>query len=322
MWRSQHGPRDFCHGLLGEHDTLSQMKLQSITVSLALCLLLAPRLEAWTGVEETSSSVVLSDALLEWKKDIEAIGWGKVVLARIYKDRERNLIVLPQDTEQRPVLRRYFLNESFLEEFIAMDAVAINYKGAEGRFHFILLNMQREPDWRGHEEALLAHEFGHIWLFAQNYPFPVYDGKGASCLSIVAGDMVQHILIREEIRQRRIVYLPFWIGNLEKALDVLERSDADFPAEVSVCRLASELGQWMDVLLGLSEESWDKYDRFLKAMELRYPELKPSVDQFHGLLIDSDVSDQDVHLKVLQEILMKMYELPDSLSPAGGTLIE
>ena len=73
----------------------------------ALWLLLAPGMAAaQTGL---SAAVVLSGPLAEWKQEIEETGEGKVILARVYTDRRRNLIFLPKDAEQRPILRRYFL---------------------------------------------------------------------------------------------------------------------------------------------------------------------------------------------------------------------
>ena len=283
--------------------------------ALSLFVLLLPG--AFAAESEPSAAVDLSEPLAQWKKEIEAIGWGKVIPVRVCTDRERNQVVLPRDAGQRPILRRYFQNENFLREFIATHAMNINYKGIEGRFHFILLNMARAADWGDYEDAVLAHEFGHVWLYAQNYPFPAYEGRADSCAGILAGDAVQHILIREEIRRRQIPYLPYWIGNLERALVVLEGDEGNTLEDVPVCRLLAELVQWLDVRMGLSPETWDKYDRFLAAMERRYAELKPRVDELYEVLHEANVHDQDVHLRVLREVLVRMYALADSLAAAG-----
>lgn len=291
------------------------MTLWPMKLCPALWLLLAPGMAAaQTGL---SAAVVLSGPLAEWKQEIEETGKGKVILARVYTDRQRNLIFLPKDAEQRPILRRYFLNENFVGEFVATEAMNINYEGVEGKFHFILLNMARAADWGNHEDAVLAHELGHVWLYALHYPVPVYEGEPDSCVVILAGDAVQHILIRKEVRQRKIPFQDSWISKLETALDAMEDSEPQSSKAIPVCRLVTQLVLWLDVRLGLSPEAWDKYDLFLEAMERSYAELRPQVDWLCELLLAADVSDPDVHLQVLQEVLVRMYAFADSLAASG-----
>jgi len=263
---------------------------------------------------ELSATIVLSEPLAEWKREIEETGTGRVILARVYTDHERNLLILPSDAQQRPALRRYFLNDSFVKAFVTAHAVNINYEGIEGKFHFILLNMVRAGEWHGLEEAVLAHEFGHVWLYARGYPFPVYEGRADSCVSIVAGDTLQHILVREEIRRRSIPYLPYWLGKLDTSLEELERTAHNARNNIPVCHQMAQLALWLDVRLGLSPEQWNNYDRFLEAMEQNSPALKPHVEGLYELLRRADVRDRDVHLRTLQKVLLKMYALADSLA--------
>lgn len=256
-----------------------------------------------------SAAVRLSPDLAKWKEEIEAVRQSKVVLARVFTDRARNELILPADAAERPILRQYFLNPAFVAEFVHMHAATLNHIGAGGLIHFIVLNMARAEEWAGYEDAVLAHELGHVWLFVNNYPAPAFEGRENSCIAIQAGDAVQHVLIREEIRRRGIEFLPFWKRNLATQLEtLLAHSPADF-AGLPLCRQVSLLTQWVDVRLGLSPQTWADYDRFSEAMTRSFPMLAPAVGEVVELLSGADLHDRDAYARVQREVLARMYRL-------------
>ncbi len=256
---------------------------------------------------QPSAAVVLGPKLVEWRKEIEATGRTKVILARVYRDRKHDLVYLPKDAGQRPILVRYFHNEHFLRQFIKMDAVTINYYGEEGTFSFILLNMDRSEDWDFDEDAVLAHEFGHAWLFANDYVAPVFEGKQDSCISIYAGEAVQHILIRKEIARRGIPDLDYRLRSLEKTLDHLQRDDAPAFEQLSVCEKMAPIVPWLDVRLGLSPELWNHYDRFQKVMEQRFPVLKQFTRDLYRKLRVAKLDTPKNYQRTLEDVLYMMY---------------
>ncbi|MCW5980854.1 MAG: hypothetical protein KIT09_22425 [Bryobacteraceae bacterium] len=256
---------------------------------------------------DPSAAVDLSPSLAEWKRQIEETGSGKLILARIYTDVEQNRIVIPADAEQRRVLIRYFLNPAFVDEFVEMHAANLNHSGPEGSLHFILLNMARAAEWGEHEEAVLGHEFGHVWLHATGYPFPVYEGGADSCVSIQAGDAVQHVVIRAEMDRRGIVYRHYWTANLERLLDAIEGGGVAPATALPVCRAAAQVVLWLDARLGLTPESWDRYDDLIAALDRSFPELKSEVDALEALIRGRDVAEPAAHLEVLRQALVEMY---------------
>lgn len=269
----------------------------------------------WLSAQDPapSATVLLSPPLAQWKEEIEAAGPGKVVLARVFTDGARNQILLPEDAGERPLLRQYFLNPAFVAEFVHMHAATVNHLGPGGPVHFILLNMARSAEWDGHEDAVLAHELGHVWLFVNNYPAPAFEGREDSCVAIQAGDAVQHVLIREEIRRRGIDLLPFWTRNLKTQLETLEAHEPGDFAGLPLCRQVSLLTQWVDVRLGLSPESWKDYERFSQAMTRCFPWLAAAAGELAELLARADLRDPELYARVQLQVLARMRRLAAAL---------
>lgn len=281
-----------------------------------LALLLAAQVLPAQDAPPPSAAVQLSPPLAQWKEEIEAVRGSKVVLARVFTDRARNEILLPEDAGERPILRQYFLNPAFLAEFVHMHAANLNHIGDGGLIHFILLNMARAEEWAGHEDAVLAHELGHVWLFVNDYPAPAFEGRDDSCVAIQAGDAVQHVLIREEIRRRGIDFLPFWRRNLHTQLETLLAHPPDAFTGLPLCRQVSLLTQWVDVRLGLSPETWEDYDRFSEAMARCFPRLAPAVDELAGLIGRADLRDPETYARVQRQVLVRMYQFAAALRDA------
>ena len=262
---------------------------------------------AAAGQGQPSAAVVLGPKLVKWRDEIEATGNGKVILARVYTDKKRGLVHLPRDAGQRAILVRYFRNKNFLRQFLSNYATTINYRGKEGKFSFILLNMGRSSEWGVHENAVLAHEFGHVWLYVHNYASPVFEGNRDSCIGVFAGEAVQRVLVREEIERRGIPYREFWISQLDQVLKHLQQGDGPAFDQMPICTKMAQIVLWLDVRLGLSPKVWKNYDPFLKAMAHRYPLLKQFTGELYQRLRSADLHDPKHYQRTMENVLYLMY---------------
>ncbi len=249
----------------------------------------------------------LARPLAAWRSEIEERG-GQVVIVRVPFDRERNVITLPDDTPQRAVLRRYFMDQTFLAQFAGMHAVSVNYDGPEGRYHFILLNMARAAEWEGAEDALIGHELGHAWLAARGYLALDYRPGPESCLAVHAGDVVQHILIRREMERRGIAFRDYWVRVLDRAWPLFETPP---PADLPACRKLERLALWLDVRLGLSRQSWERFERFDAAFRKNYPALAGRGAAVEERLRGADLED-------LEDYWPALWETTRQLAAAAG----
>jgi hypothetical protein len=252
------------------------------------------------------ATVLLPPPLAKWRVEIEKRDGRRVIPVRIFTDPERNAMILPEDTEARPVLRRFFLNDDFREQLSRAHALTVNWDGIEGRFHFIVLNMALADQWKGAEDAVLAHEFGHVWLNVTGYPSLPYQPGPDSCLAIHAGDVVQHILIRQEMQDRSIPHLSYWLPNLERSLEELEKAPS---GPVPRCQKLAQLALWIDVRLGLTPETWEHLPRFLELMEKNYPELAPYAREICAYLSERDVGDREEYQRALEFSLRRFKEV-------------
>lgn len=223
---------------------------------------------------EPSSKVTLTPQLAKWKADIEAAGKTTVVLARIFTNTTRNELVLPDDAEFRPFLRKLLTSDSFVAQFVQTHAISVNSNTGLRPISVVFLNMARAEDWKGQEDAVIAHEFGHIWLHARGFQAPHAVG-GLSCEAVHAGDIVQHVLIREQMRTRHIDFLPFWIRSLTAALDELNRPAVETATQKpNRCQRIARLALWVDVDFGLTDNDWPRRLELLQALRMRFPDLE------------------------------------------------
>ncbi|MCS6953875.1 MAG: hypothetical protein NZM33_13585 [Bryobacteraceae bacterium] len=247
-----------------------------------------------------SASVALSVRLAEWKAETERVGAVRIVLARVYTDFERNELFLPSDTEAFPILEQFFEQESFREQFVRTHAMTVTYTGLAGRYSFILLNMALESQWEGAEEAVIAHELGHAWLAALNFPAPPYELGERSCLAVHTGDVVQHVLIRKEMDRRHIPWRGYWIRNLEAAL---ERLKSQPPASrLEPGRTAALGALWADTRLGLTEADWAGLPQFLQALEEKFPAAKAPAEAIVARLGRTNLSERDAYAAALRDV--------------------
>jgi hypothetical protein len=265
-----------------------------------------------------SSFVALSDSLAQWKKEIEQKSEGKLIPVRVYTDPLRNELVLPEDTPERAVLRRYFLDESFRALFVDAHSLSLNYSGTEGKFHFVLLNMARVDEWGGFEDAVLADEFGHAWLAALDYGTPVFMPGDRSCLHVHASDALQHLLIRHELTRRNIPHLDFWRHSLDLSLRKMKSEAAQPPQSKPPCQRLAQLALLLDVRLSLSPQLWKNFDRFQQLIAKLSPEIMPAAQDLEKRLrqlqpaASSPLPDRKAYQDTLDYLLDKFTELYDA----------
>lgn len=256
---------------------------------------------------EASSRVALSPQMAKWKAEIEAGGKTTVVLARVFTDAGRNELVLPGDAEFRPFLRTLLESKPFVTQLVQTHAINVNSNTGLRPISVVLLNMARAADWDGQESSVIAHEFGHIWLHVRGYQAP-HVARGLSCEAVHAGDIVQHILIREQMSIRRIDFLPFWIRTLEVALDELNAKTGDQPQQrIDPCQRISRLALWVDVVLGVSDKEWSRRPLLLAAFQKNFPELDQPATGIATMLRGKNLQDHQTYERLLRDVLVAVH---------------
>ena len=255
----------------------------------------------------------LSAPLAQWKQEIEKESHAPLVIARVYRDRQQNTITLPPDTPQRDIAKSYLMKEEFVRQLMQSYALLISHHGPAGLVNIIMLNMDRKAEWAS-EDAIIAHEMGHVWLKALDYPVPIIQDGPNMCLGIETGDVVQHILIRREMDRRGIDYLEGWRRDLDAALQKLE----DEPAESSPtepCRRLRLAALWLDVRLGLTDATWPNRPRLEAELRTHAAPMLPIVDQIETYLRGVDVASKPVHGEALSFVLERLK----LIARGGGT---
>lgn len=242
--------------------------------------------------------------IAEWQAEVEAQSGGIVVIVRVETDPGQNVLRIPPNFPGRSVVAGLLQQETFVAQLVRAHALTVNYSGTEGTFHFILLNMALAPDWEGMEDSLLAHELGHVWLHANGYR--AVDSE-VSCLATHAGDIVQHVLIREETRRRGFDYMRFWTRSQEKWLLAQENSDAVIVLEG--CRALQLISAWMDAELGLTETQWPLRERYLRLLRVRFSDFTPVVTDLRTLLAGLDLWDRSLYEFALGKVVERLRPL-------------
>jgi hypothetical protein len=238
-----------------------------------------------------------ASVLDNWRAEIEQLDHSKILIMRVAENTPP-----PADPEARSIITEVFRSPGFASQFSRAEAMSVT----NGKYHFVLINPALTPD-SGYE-AVLGHEFGHLWLKAMGYPSLVYQGGDAGCLAINAGDMIQHVLIREQLDRRKISWRGRWHQNLEKTADALEQSSAGQPV-APICQRLAQIAMWVDVRLGIDAGQWKDSDRFEKAMSAAFPELRKGVGEIAETLSKLNLSDKTIHRQALQFAFNKLKSL-------------
>ena len=251
------------------------------------------------------ATVSLSPSLTTWKEAIEKTGKIAVVLLRLPATAQTAMLVLPADTPEREALANYTDQPGFVSQYRGAQAMTVNYLGPKGRVSFVLVNPEHAGTGAA-EEAVIAHEFGHIWLKAQRYPAPAYAGGDTACLSVHALDAVQHILIREEMERRGVEWKAPWYAALGAALAQME-SEPGAAARAGRCQRLGQAAMWIDVALGAGD--WGRQRDFLAAMRRRFPEMVPTAEEITAYLRSAGVEDVGRHRAALSFVFGRMKQL-------------
>jgi hypothetical protein len=237
-------------------------------------------------VAAVSAHVDLSPRLRDWRDELAAAG-VRVLFARVYTDPERNLLILPPDAPERPLFAGMLAQTAFVEQFVHAHALTANLRDTS----IVFLNMHRAGEWQGHEEALLAHELVHIALKTRGYDSIRAQGL-AACQTIHATNIVQHVLVRRELRAREIDEVPFRVRALE-LLRAAAASAQETPP--TACDNARRLETWVDAALGLTDEQWPHRPEFLALLRKKWPQLAEPAARLMERLERADLSDQKVY---------------------------
>jgi hypothetical protein len=259
-----------------------------------------------------AAAAPLSGPLEAWKREIEQRG-GQVVVVRVETDRDTNGLRVPDDR-----LARLLSQDRLGRQFRRTFAMTLNYQAAEGRVHFVALNLDRAAEFKDAEEALVAHEFGHAWLDALGWRAPDLFGETEPCLAIHAGDIVQHVPIRRELQTRGIPYREHWIGSLEAALEALDQGGA--PPVASTCDKLARIALWTDVRLGLGPDDWGRADEFDRAFRRAFPDLAATVDEIVTVLRAVDLTSRDRFQRALAYVRQRLTPTAGMDGSAGMLL--
>lgn len=268
-------------------------------------------LAAWAAWAQPSAAVALTEPLAAWRAEIEALGGRRVVVARVFTDTSRGSVHLPRDAGERPILVEYLRNSNFLKSMLAAHAVTIHHRQGPETIHFILLNMARQAEWSGREEAVIGLEMGRAWLHARDYPMPAWEAKDDSCLAMQAGDLIQRQVIRAELARRGIDFDGYWLPLLELAAAEMEAAEVRPWQAIPTCPLMSKLVLWLDVRLGVPPGNWKSRERFLAALRRSYPILGASADDLHRQLAGKNFADRRQYESAVQLTLNTFYAFVD-----------
>ena len=236
-------------------------------------------------------ALLLSGPLELWRLEIEKTGPQTVHLLHLAPGEP-----VPAGMKHQSILEQFTDNPNFQEQFRNAQALSITYQGPEGRLSFVLLNTSQTQ--REDEPYVIAHEFGHLWLKALHYPAPAYFGGPSSCLSILAGDAVQHVLIRQEMDRRKIEWRVPWLRTLSAALGALAAQKN--PPAPNRCQAVAQAVLWIDVELGLTGLQWPERGRFLDLMARQFPVIQPAAAELAAALRTENLTSKPNHQRALE----------------------
>lgn len=253
------------------------------------------------------AELALTVALAGWKADIEAQSKTPVHIAVADYNQPSHTYHLADSVPRRELFASYLKSEHFTRQFQQMYGVMIHHKAPGDHAFLILLNGMRQAEWAGHEEAVIAHELGHAWIKALGLPTPVFLDNAWACVSVHAGDIPQHVLIRAELDRRGIDHRTFWLLGLDMAAKQMEANPP--PPESDRCARVRVAAQWADVRLGLKEGEWPGRARYEAAVRKQMPEVEETVEEIVNDLQGKKLEDRDVHRAALKFVFERLKDL-------------
>lgn len=208
------------------------------------------------------AGAVYGQNLESWQTEIEA-RLGEPVRILTWP----NLEVDPEDW---PLLQGHLQNAAFLQAVGQARGITLNLSVAGRQLPFVFLHPARMP---GHEDAraaILGHELGHLWLMANGFAMPAFDGGPRACLAIHTGDIVQHELMRREMDRRGIAWREFAAWDYEQAWQAVKERPVGGAG--NACTRAHRLSLMVDIRAGFPGEQAEWRHGYLRILGAQDPE--------------------------------------------------
>lgn len=251
----------------------------------------------------TAATLVLTAALATWQGEIETAGGVPLLVAKVEYSEADHTFRLPGDVKGRELFVEYLRQPAFVAQFHQMYAAMVHHRVEGQEAYLIMVNGEKEKEWEGYEEALLAHEFGHAWIKAHGFPTPRFQNDGWSCVSIHTADITQHVLIRAELDRRGIDHKTFWQTTVGKAITQAEKGQTLWTD--TGCSRVAVAAQLVDIRLGLPSFR-EPYEAIVRK---QLPVVLPVVDRLVKYLGDVDLWDKAQHRQALQTVFAELKAL-------------
>ena len=247
----------------------------------------------------------LPPKLEQWRQEIESAGKSRVLIARVNWDREANTMSLSPQTPEPELFANHLRDPEFTRQFQRMHALTASRRDGDRYLFLIFLNRGHIDQWGPFEDALLAHELFHAWFIAQGYPVPVMQPGKAGCISIATLDLVQHVVMRDELKRRGIDHAKYQRRKMEIAL---EGGQGLNPAQRGDdCQRVSAVSEWVDMRLELGPVG--EYEAMTERL---FPGVAAVGGELTAWLSGRNLRDKVVHREALSFVFYRLRQFWES----------
>jgi hypothetical protein len=243
----------------------------------------------------------LPPELERWKTEIEDGGRVNVRVVRVDWQAATNAFSLPAGTPEAELFARYLRDPEFLAAFQRTHALTASERVGDRYSFFIFLNRKHLEQWGPFEEALLAHELFHAWFIGQRYPVPTAQPGKAGCLSIATLDLVQHVVMRDELKRRGIDHAKYQRRKREIAVE--EGARWPGPRTSDPCLRVSAVSEWVDMQLELGPDA--DYNSTIRRL---FPGVEEIGREIAAYLTARDLRDRDTHREALSFVFYRLRQ--------------
>jgi hypothetical protein len=189
-----------------------------------------------------------------------------------------------------------------------------NPRSGGGYDYLVFLNLGRADLWRAHEEDVLAHELAHAWLHSRGYRAPPQREGVPPCVPVQTGDIVHHVLLRQELARRKIPWFRFWLSQLS-ASAVTGAGDGGDPADR--CMEVRQVAELVDVYDSTEAEYWPERETYLREVRLRRPFAEVEAAQIARWLRGRDLWNQEQYQEALRFVFARLAQAASGGSSPG-----
>jgi hypothetical protein len=247
----------------------------------------------------------LPPRLEEWRREIEADGRVRLLVGRVNWDREANTLSLAPQTPEPELFARHLRSAEFAAQFRRVHAVTASERNGDRFLFLVFLNRGYLSQWGAYEEALLAHELFHAWFIAQRYPVPVAQPGKAGCLSVATLDLVQHVVMRDELKRRAIDHAKYQRRKREIAVE--EEMAKPGGANGDACARVSAVSEWVDMRLELGVDG--EYEAMMRR---RFPGVAEVGGEVAAYLSGRNLRDRAAHREALSFVFYRLRQFWDT----------